>query len=76
MRDAGFLRLKNIEFGYSFEKRTLKKLKLEALRFYIQGSNLYVWDSIKMWDPEQGNKNGGFAYPLNRTFTLGLDFTF
>lgn len=76
LRDAGFLRLKNIELGYNFDKKLLKKLNIEALRFYIQGNNLYVWDRIKMWDPEQGNNNGGFPYPLNRTFTFGLDFTF
>ena len=75
-RDASFLRLKNIELGYSFDKRLLNKLNLETFRIYLQGNNLYVWDRIKMWDPEQGNTNGGFAYPLNRTFTLGLDFTF
>ena len=39
-------------------------------------NNTSVWDHIKMWDPEQGNSNGGFPYPLNRTFTFGLDFTF
>ena len=76
LRDASFLRLKNIEFGYNVDKKLLKKLNIEALRFYVQGNNLYVWDRIKMWDPEQGNNNGGFPYPLNRTFTFGLDFTF
>ena len=76
LRDASFLRLKNIELGYNFDKKLLKKLNIEALRFYVQGNNLCVWDHIKMWDPEQGNSNGGFPYPLNRTFTFGLDFTF
>lgn len=75
-RDASFIRLKNIEFGYNFDKKLLKKINLEALRIYFQGNNICVWDHIKMWDPELGNANGGFAYPLNRTFTLGLDFTF
>ena len=76
LRDASFLRLKNIELGYNFDINLLKKLNIEALRFYVQGNNLCVWDHIKMWDPEQGNSNGGFPYPLNRTFTFGLDFTF
>ena len=76
LRDASFIRLKNIEFGYNFDKRLLKKINIDALRIYFQGNNICVWDHIKMWDPELGNANGGFAYPLNRTFTLGLDFTF
>lgn len=75
-RDASFLRLKNIELGYNFSKKMLGRLNIQSLRLYLQGNNLYVWDKIKMWDPEQGNAGGGFAYPLNRTFTLGLDLKF
>lgn len=76
LRNASFLRFKNIEFGYNFPQKMIKNLRLEALRIYFQGNNICVWDHIKMWDPEQGNSNGGFPYPLNRTFTLGVDFTF
>lgn len=75
-RDASFLRLKNIELGYNFNKKMLKGLHIQSLRLYLQGNNLYVWDKIKMWDPEQGNAGGGLTYPLNRTFTLGFDVTF
>ena len=49
---------------------------IEAMRIYLLGNNLAVWYKIKMWDPEIGNNNAGFNYPLPRTFTLGLDFTF
>lgn len=76
LRDASFIRLKNIEIGYNFDKKMLKKLGLNSLRIYFLGNNLCVWDKIKMWDPELGNGNGGFNYPLNRTFTLGIDFSF
>jgi hypothetical protein len=76
LRDASFLRLKNVEIGYNFKEKTLKKIGIQALRVYLQGNNLCVWDDIKMWDPELGNTNGGFSYPLSRTFTFGLDFTF
>lgn len=76
LRDASFLRFKNIELGYNVDRNKLSKIGLQSLRIYLQGNNLCVWDDIKMWDPEQGNSNGGFAYPLNRTFTLGVDFTF
>ena len=54
----------------------LSKIGFTAMRIYLQGNNLCVWDNIKMWDPELGNTNGGFGYPLNRTFTLGFDFSF
>lgn len=76
LRDASFLRLKNIEIGYVFPKKMLSKMHIESLRIYLMGNNLYVWDKIKMWDPEIGNANAGLNYPLPRTFTLGLDFTF
>ena len=76
IRDASFLRVKNIELGYNLPKSILNKYKLEALRLYAMGNNIAVWDKIKMWDPEMGNKNGGFRYPLPRTFTIGLELTF
>lgn len=76
LRDASFIRLKNIELGYNFDKKMLSKIGFTAMRIYLQGNNLCVWDNIKMWDPELGNTNGGFGYPLNRTFTLGFDFSF
>lgn len=62
LRDASFLRLKNIELGYNFDKKLLKKLNIEALRFYVQGNNLCVWDHIKMWDP---NKETAMEVPLS-----------
>ena len=52
LRNASFLRLKNIEVGYNFKEKTLKKIGIQALRVYLQGNNLCVWDDIKMWDPE------------------------
>lgn len=76
LRDASFLRFKNFEFGYNFPQKMLSKVGLQALRIYLQGNNLCVWDDIKMWDPEQGNANGGLSYPLSRSFTLGVDLTF
>lgn len=76
LRDGSFLRLKNIEVGYNIPKNFLTKLGIEAARVYLMGYNLAVWDNIKYFDPEAGNGNAGMNYPLPRTFTLGLDFTF
>lgn len=74
-RDAGFIRLKNVEFGYSFKKEFLKKLLMKQARIYVQGNNLAVWDKIKMWDPELGS-GGAKKYPINRTWTIGLEIGF
>lgn len=73
-RNGNFLRLKNVELGYQFDKRLVQKWRMQNLRVYLQSSNLAVWDNIKMWDPEIGNS--GAKYPLNATWTVGLDVTF
>ncbi len=75
-RDASFLRLKNIEFGYQFNKQQLKAIRFQNLRIYIQGSNLAVWDDVKYWDPELGDANSGAKYPISRTWTAGVEVTF
>ena len=49
-RDASFIRLKNVEFGYQFNKKQLKSLRLTNLRLYVQGTNLKTWDHVKYWD--------------------------
>ena len=76
LRDGSFLRLKNIEIGYQIPKTLLSKIGFEAARIYLMGYNLAVWDHIKYFDPEAGNGNAGFNYPLPRTYTVGIDFTF
>ena len=74
-RSGDYLRLKNVELGYSFDKRLTQKWKMSALRIYVQGSNLaLLFDDVKFWDPETGNS--GSRYPLCATWTLGLDITF
>ena len=75
-RDASFLRLKNLEVGYNFDKEWLKKCLMKQARIYIQGNNLAVWDHVKMWDPELGSAGAGIKYPINMTWTLGLELTF
>lgn len=75
-RDASFIRLKNVEFGYTFDKKLLAKSHIGNLRIYAQGNNLAVWDDIKMWDPELGSAGAGVKYPINMTWTLGLEIGF
>lgn len=75
-RNAGFIRLKNLEFGYNFDKNFLAKYAIKQARLYLQGNNLAVWDDIEMWDPELGSAGAGVQYPINRTWTVGLELTF
>ncbi|MDO5665066.1 MAG: TonB-dependent receptor [Bacteroidia bacterium] len=76
LRNGAFLRLKNIEVGYNFPRSMLKNLRIESARLYLMGYNLAVWDDIKYFDPETGNKNAGLNYPLPKTFSLGFEFSF
>ncbi len=74
LRDGQYLRLKTLELGYSFPKLSLQKLHLSVARIYVVGQNLFVWDKLKIWDPELANGNG-MAYPPAKTITVGLNIT-
>jgi TonB-linked SusC/RagA family outer membrane protein len=76
LRKGNFIRFKNFEIGYNIPKYLSKKIKMDDIRIYLLGSNLYVWDDVKLWDPEMGNRNKGMSYPMSRTFTLGLELNF
>jgi TonB-linked SusC/RagA family outer membrane protein len=72
MRDGKFLRLKTLEFGYSFNE--ISKLKIQNLRLYLSGENLLLFTPFKLWDPEMGDN--GLGYPIQRRFNIGLQLSF
>lgn len=74
MRDGTFLRLKEIEVGYSLPDRWIKKAKMEKLRLYVQGYNLFCWSKFDLWDPEMAGN--GLGYPIQRVYNFGLNLTF
>ena len=52
-RNAGFLRAKNVQLGYSFPKSIIQKLKIDKLRIYVSAQNLFTIDKFYQgWDPE------------------------
>ena len=71
-----YLRLKNLELGYSFSKTLLQKVNISALRIYVNGSNLFSFDNVKEYeiDPEISAGNG-LVYPQQKIYTLGLNLT-
>lgn len=75
LKDASFLRLKNIEIAYNFKKEWIKKAKMENARIYISGSNLFTLDKIKIMDPE-GTEPGGLYYPQQRMYNIGVNVSF
>ncbi|GAA5219395.1 TonB-dependent receptor [Membranihabitans marinus] len=73
--DGSFLRLSNVELGYTLSGDKLAKIGLERLRFYLIGNNIAVFSKWKMWDPETGTASGS-NYPLQRKFNFGIRGTF
>ncbi len=76
VKDASFIRLKNVEFGYNFNFRKKNKPKIKELRVYAMGQNVAIWDHLKFYDPELGNSAGGTVYPLPSLWSGGVEFTF
>ena len=74
MRDGSFLRLKQLELGYTLPSKISSKLRMESLRIYLQGNNLLCWSKFKLWDPELGSY--GLNYPIQRTFNIGVNVSF
>ena len=74
MRDGSFLRLKQLEIGYTLPYKWTKKLRMDNLRVYFQGNNLLCWSRFNLWDPELAGE--GLNYPIQRTFNIGLHVTF
>lgn len=76
MKDASYLRLKNIQLGYNLPKNVLKNLKISNARIYVNGQNLFTLD--KFWDgfDVETPVGTGTNYPMVKTYTMGLDLRF
>ncbi len=70
----GYLRLKTVQLGYTLPKRAFGD-KIEKVRFYMSGFNLFTWDKLKYLDPEMPNVNNGF-YPQQKMISGGINVTF
>ena len=73
--NAAYIRLKNIQIGYTLPKGALQKLGIERTRFYVSGQDLFEIHNVKGgWDPE--SDKAGFNYPFQRYYSFGIDLTF
>ncbi|MDR3141249.1 MAG: TonB-dependent receptor [Tannerellaceae bacterium] len=74
LRNASFLRAKNMQIGYSLPPKTLEKIKLSQLRIFFSGQNMFcINSSYPGWDPEISSGN---FYPITATYTFGLNLKF
>lgn len=74
MRDGSFLRLKQVELGYSFPQSLMHKLRMKSLRIYLTGTNLLTFSKFKLWDPEMAGD--GLGYPIQCTYNMGIQLSF
>src|ERR1700676_1031443 len=71
--DASFIRLKNISLSYTFPGPTIEKLKLQNLRIYLQGQNIFTITHYFGMDPEN---QSSYSLPPLRVITGGIQITF
>ena len=72
IEDGSFLRLKNLQIGYTLPKEIGQKMMIQNARIYVQVQNLFTLTNYTGVDPEVL----GYNYPIPRTFTLGMNVTF
>jgi TonB-linked SusC/RagA family outer membrane protein len=69
--DSRYLRLQEVTVNYNLKQAALKKVGISSIDIQLIATNLYVWDKVKIFDPEQANRNGR-VYPIPSVFTLQL----
>jgi hypothetical protein len=72
---GNYIRLKNIEIGYSLPKSLIKVVLLSNARLYFSAINPYIWKTEKYLDPDNRDGRGG-KMPPTRAFNIGLNVNF
>jgi TonB-linked SusC/RagA family outer membrane protein len=73
--DAWYLRLQEITLNYNLKKDIFRKVGISSIDFQFVGSNLFVWDNVDLFDPEQAKLNGR-SYPIPARYTLQIYLNF
>lgn len=88
VEDGSFLRLNNLNIGYSLPRELISKVKMNQVRIYATGNNLKLWTKYSGYDPEVSTSRGGSSYsgltpgvdyssfPRSRSYTFGVNITF
>ena len=76
-RDASYLRLKNVQLGYTFPKTLTRRFYVDSLRLYLSASNVFTLSALSRLgiDPEAPSVNNGY-YPQQRVISFGASLTF
>lgn len=79
LQNAAYMRLKNLQLGYTLPKSLINKIGLQNVRVYVSGENLLIITGLSdTMDPETAGigKQGGTVYPLSRVYSFGLSVNF
>ena len=77
LQNAAYIRLKNLQVGYTLPQALTSKWGIERARVFFSGEDLWTGTSlVEQFDPETIGKNNGNSYPLSTTLSCGLSLTF
>ena len=90
LQNVAYIRLKNIQVGYSLPKKWMKKLHLSNMSVYFSGENLWTWSPIYKWTKDydvltltkssdndlNDGRGTGHNYPTMRSFSFGITITY
>lgn len=75
IRSTNYIRLKNVELGYTLPDNLVSQVGLNSVRVFTNGINLLTFDKINIWDPESDNSTGQF-YPQSKIISFGVKAVF
>jgi TonB-linked SusC/RagA family outer membrane protein len=82
IEDGSFLRLRNIQLGYTLRPALTERIRVNNMRIFVSGTNVFTWTKFSGYSPEIGGGTllgTGFdtgIYPIARTFNIGLSANF
>ena len=77
VRDASYVRLRTLTFGYNLPNNLLSKIDLQGMKIYATGTNLLTYTDFRSYSPEQDPiENGATSFPETRNITIGTNITF
>lgn len=69
-----YLRLKDLTLSYNLPKNLIKNARLNNVRLFVSGTNLYTWHDVSYWDPERPVTGGGYIiFPNAKTYSFGIE---
>ena len=74
MRDCRFLRCTALELAYNMPHKVLNRIGIKNVRIYVRATNPFVITDFHLWDVELGEN--GFNYPIQKSYSMGLNFSF